>query len=41
VVAVEPGSLPPRYGGCRLEDIVLVTENGAEVLTEYPYDLQP
>ena len=33
--------VPPGFGGCRLEDLVLVTENGAEVLTEYPYDLQP
>src|SRR5215216_2670093 len=29
------------YGGCRLEDLVLVTENGGEVLTDYPYDLRP
>ena len=41
VVAVEPGLYRHGYGGCRLEDIVLVTDNGAEVLTEYPYDLQP
>jgi Xaa-Pro aminopeptidase len=25
----------------RLEDLVLVTENGAENLTQYPYDLEP
>jgi Xaa-Pro aminopeptidase len=41
VIAVEPGLYRNGYGGCRLEDIVLVTENGAEVLTEYPYDLAP
>src|ERR1041384_3565191 len=41
VVAAEPGLYRHGYGGCRLEDIVLVTDNGAEVLTEYPYDLQP
>ncbi|HLM37908.1 MAG TPA: Xaa-Pro peptidase family protein [Gaiellaceae bacterium] len=41
VIAVEPGLYRNGYGGCRLEDIVLVTENGAEVLTEYPYDLKP
>jgi Xaa-Pro aminopeptidase len=25
----------------RLEDLVLVTKDGAENLTHYPYDLQP
>ena len=28
-------------GGVRLEDIVLVTETGVDVLTDYPYDLEP
>jgi Xaa-Pro aminopeptidase len=41
VIAVEPGLYRNGYGGCRLEDIVLVTEDGAETLTEYPYDLEP
>src|SRR5215210_7652099 len=41
VIAVEPGLYRNGYGGCRLEDLVLVTESGAEVLTEYPYDLEP
>jgi Xaa-Pro aminopeptidase len=41
VIAVEPGCYDPALGGCRLEDLVLVTENGCEVLTEYPYDLAP
>jgi Xaa-Pro aminopeptidase len=41
VVAVEPGLYRQGYGGCRLEDLVLVTDDGAENLTDYPYDLEP
>jgi Xaa-Pro aminopeptidase len=41
VIAVEPGLYRHGYGGCRLEDLVLVTEDGPEVLTQYPYDLAP
>jgi Xaa-Pro aminopeptidase len=41
VVAVEPGLYRQGFGACRLEDLVLVTENGAENLTDYPYDLEP
>ena len=41
VVAVEPGLYRHDYGGCRLEDLVLVTEDGAEVLTRFPYELEP
>ena len=41
VIAVEPGLYRHGYGGCRLEDLVRVTEDGAEVITDYPYDLAP
>ena len=41
VVAVEPGLYRQGVGGCRLEDLVLVTEDGFENLTNFPYDLQP
>ncbi len=41
VIAVEPGLYRHGYGGCRLEDLVLVTDDGSEVLTDYPYDLAP
>lgn len=40
VVAVEPGLYRAGFGGCRLEDLVLVTEDGYQNLTEYPYDLE-
>jgi len=41
VLAVEPGLYRKGFGGCRLEDLVLVTEDGAEILTDFPYDLAP
>jgi Xaa-Pro aminopeptidase len=41
VLAVEPGCYRKGFGGCRLEDLVLVTEDGREVITGHPYDLAP
>jgi Xaa-Pro aminopeptidase len=41
VIAVEPGLRDRRIGGVRLEDLLLVTEDGCQVLTSYPYELTP
>jgi Xaa-Pro aminopeptidase len=41
VITIEPGLYRKGFGGCRLEDLVLVTDDGAEKLTSYPYDLAP
>jgi Xaa-Pro aminopeptidase len=41
VVAIEPGCYRKGLGGCRLEDLVRVTDDGFELLTNYPYDLAP
>jgi len=40
VVAIEPGTYRQGYGGVRIEGLVLVTDGGAEVLTDFPYDLR-
>lgn len=39
VVTIEPGVYLPDWGGVRIEDDVLVTPDGAEVLTGVPKDL--
>ena len=41
VVAIEPGCYRKGYGGVRLEDLVLVTEDGFECLTDFRYELAP
>ena len=41
VIAIEPGLYRAGYGGVRLEDIAIVTDDGIEVVTDYPYDLAP
>lgn len=40
VVTIEPGVYIPNWGGMRIEDTILVKEDGYEVLTKYPRTLQ-
>jgi Xaa-Pro aminopeptidase len=41
VVTLEPGLYRHGYGGVRLEDLAVVTDDGCENLTDFPYDLTP
>lgn len=42
VIAVEPGTVDLEHGGMRVEDLLVVTESGADNLTAYfPYELTP
>ena len=41
VIAIEPGLRQPGLGEVRFEDLLLVTADGAETLTDYPFDLTP
>jgi Xaa-Pro dipeptidase len=34
IITIEPGLYDPVHGGCRLENDILITETGAEVLTD-------
>lgn len=37
VVTVEPGLYYPGLGGCRIEDVVQVTDRAPKLLSDYPY----
>jgi Xaa-Pro aminopeptidase len=41
VIAIEPGLWDRRVGGVRFEDLLLITEDGCETLTLFPYELAP
>jgi Xaa-Pro aminopeptidase len=41
VVAIEPGIVDPEHGGMRVEDLVVVTDSGYELLSERAYHLVP
>ncbi len=41
VIAIEPGLWQRGIGEVQFEDLLLVTEDGAETLTRYPYELIP
>ena len=41
VVTIEPGVYDPDRGGVRLEDTVVVRDEGAEILAGYPFGLTP
>jgi Xaa-Pro aminopeptidase len=40
VITIEPGLYYEGFGGVRMEDMLLITEDGHEVLTVFPYDLE-
>jgi Xaa-Pro aminopeptidase len=41
VITLEPGLYRHGFGGVRLEDLVVVTEDGCETITEFSYALDP
>jgi Xaa-Pro aminopeptidase len=40
VITIEPGLYRNGFGGVRVEDLLLVTDDGYERLTDCPYDLE-
>ncbi|HXD58731.1 MAG TPA: M24 family metallopeptidase [Thermoleophilaceae bacterium] len=41
VLAIEPGLWQRDVGGVRFEDLILITEQGCETLTDWSYGLEP
>lgn len=41
VITIEPGLYRHGFGGVRVEDLLLVTDDGYELLTDCPYELEP
>ncbi|MDI6784601.1 MAG: Xaa-Pro peptidase family protein, partial [bacterium] len=39
VITIEPGIYIPNWGGVRIEDLVLVTDNGYKLFTSFPKEL--
>jgi Xaa-Pro dipeptidase len=40
IFSIEPGIYDPEILGCRIEDLILVTENGHEVLNHYSHEIE-
>jgi Xaa-Pro aminopeptidase len=41
VLTIEPGLYFPEWGGVRLEQDILITNDGCELLSQFPCELQP
>ena len=41
VITLEPGLYRHGFGGVRLEDTIIVTDDGCEAITDFPYGLDP
>ena len=40
VITIEPGLYRQGLGGVRVEDLLYVTEDGYELLTDFPYEME-